>query len=421
MADYKYRALTKEGKIIKGQAQASNDQDLSLTLNKSNLELIAAHKKFKIEFYIKYLSNSNSNKQTSGTKDFEFFKKNYNRQPKISEFFSHLSDSLKSGLPLLNSLQIISASINDHKLQKQLEDTIVKLSNGHQISKAFQSLPEMRDPLFIALLQTCEQTGNLIATLALISSHIKWQHQFHKEINKAIRYPAFLFSLSCAVITFMMVYVVPEISRLLFNLGTTLPFSTRALIYISQLFYQHAITLLMLFTGIILVLKSANHYSSKFRFFLDRLKLSLPLYGKIFYKFATCRFLFNLESLINCGNPITQSVQISAQTLNNTYLIKLAKNSALKLESGQALSTALETLLPPICCQSLKIAEQNGTVLNILINIAKSSEKQAKEYTQTFLGMLEPTLTFIIGLILAWVVLAVLGPLYANLNALGQI
>ena len=263
-----------------------------------------------------------------------------------------------------------------------------------------------------------EKSGDLAATFNRLEQHLKWQAAIRRNVTRALRYPLFLLLIACGVTSFMMLLVVPEIISFLTNIGQDLPLSTRFLIGTAETFekvwWMAPPVLLLLFLGIRIV----HRINGEAAIILDSLVLKLPIVGDVIAKLALARLTSSFTILLKSGLSVPQSLHLASSTLGNAAIERQAAFAHQKLMDGLPLSKAAHILFPPMMIQILHIAEKSATLPKALEEIARSCDREAHDSVESFLGLLEPILTILIGGLLAWIVLAVLGPIYGSLSPL---
>ena len=241
------------------------------------------------------------------------------------------------------------------------------------------------------------------------------------QIKRALRYPLFLMLVATATTSFMLTMVVPQIVDFLLSTGGELPLSTKILIAFSKGF--SACWWLALATSFVLffTLRFFRQSAKSFALFQDRLLLSLPVLGPTLRQFATARFAENFAVLLKNGVALPESLALAATTFTNQALREAAKEAQRAVIAGTPLSKAATSLFPPLVIQMLRIGEQSGQLNKALQDVTRHYDLEVKDRVERLIAAIEPALTILVGGLLAWVVLAVLGPIYGNLAHLSQV
>ncbi|MDX9689090.1 MAG: type II secretion system F family protein [Proteobacteria bacterium] len=402
MPAYAYRATSQEGKIQKGLAQAEHETALALALKKSGLELIEA--KVKTKAYISLRPTTRS----GGT-----------LEPQI-KLCHQLATMLKAHVPLTEALRLAAEGLSPPLFQKAIQEIVKDIEGGTPVTPAFAHHASLFDPVFLALLETGEATGSLAEAFSRLHEHLQWQEEMMRRLRHALRYPLFLLALAMGVVGFMMLFVLPQLIDFLSSFDKELPLITRILIAGAQLFGLLWWLLPTLLALMIILIPWQRRRSVRFASYTDALALRLPGFGAVLRALALARMAACLSLLVKGGVDIRRSIERSGKTTANRFLQDMAGQAAQRVIQGYPLSQALDRLFPPFVLQMLKVGEKSGTLGEVLDSTAKALDQEARETVRSFLGILEPALTLCVGAIMAWIVLAVLGPVYGLLTPLSQ-
>ncbi len=404
MPSYRYRAVHGSGRVMRGVAEAANESDLAQSLNASQLELIEAKIK------------PQSARDTAG---FTFFQRKVPSRA-LALFCSHVGDLLKAGMPFLDVLTDLAATMEAGALRDAVSDVARSLSHGSRIADAFARHPQIFPPVFVAILASGEVSGDMTRAFEQLTVYVETRARMNERLNRALRYPLFLLLVAAAVVTFMMVLVVPQIVAFLNSIDSQLPAATRILIAVSDIFGAvWWMVGVVIIAGIGLATSLRQQFQSVARF-LDALLLRLPVIGAVIQKLMLARFAQSFSILVQSGLNVPESLQGARDTLGNRALESKLDDAAQRIASGRSLSQAMVEIFPPFALRILKIGEQGGRLPKSLADIAAHYDREAADSLDRMIGALEPALTLLIGAILAWVVLAVLGPIYGSLTHLSQ-
>lgn len=400
MPAYSYRAVHGSGRVSKGVATASSEAELVRFLSRSQLELIEAKEKKKPE------------QRHSGS----IFSSGAVPLRSLALFCSQVGELLKAGVPFPDALADLSSVMPSGRFRDSLHDITRAINHGTKIAKAFASHPRIFNGIFVAILASGESSGDLACAFSQLATYTEGRARMNERLTRALRYPLFLMVLAFAVVTFMMVLVVPQILSFLNSIDSQLPIATRVLVGVSTVFsriwWMVGCAILSSFALVSIV----RRYSMRVRLLWDGLLLRLPVIGGVMEKMMVARFVQCFSILVQSGLNIPESILGARDTLGNQALIARLDQVSRKIVAGQSLSSAMDVLLPPFAVRVLRIGEQSGRLVKALDDIAAYYEREAGESADRMIGMLEPGLTLFIGFIMAWVVLAVLGPIYGSLS-----
>ncbi len=400
MTAYAYRAVTAEGRLQKGLMTAAHESDLAALLQQQDMELIEARER----------------REKTST----LWVHSALRGEERLLLCSQLCDLLKAGMPFAQALSHVLHATSSVTLRHHLGTLEKHFLAGASITQSFERVPFLFDTVELSILHAGEKNGNLAETFLRLTRHLQEQQAIKKQLRRAVRYPLFLLAVALSVTGFMMTFVVPQLIAFLTSLGTALPPMTRFLIGSASLFSTlwWALPLATMIALLPLMLLRRHHQVIKIT--TDRLLLSCPVMGALLQKIALSRLMGSFALLIKAGLSLPEALETAAPTCVNAALEAQVIEAKGDLLTGKPLSQAMAALLDRLITQRLIIAEKSGTLEAVLDDIAESYQAQAKESIDAFLGALEPALTLLVGGLLAWIVLAVLGPVYGSLAPLAQ-
>jgi len=400
MSVYAYRAVHASGRVSRGEMAASNENELMHALKESGLELIDAREKNKKALLFSFLKNK--------------------IQPRmLATFCSRIHDLLASGLSFPDALYDIQTSTECRAFADALTQISQSIANGKGIAASFALFPDIFPPVFISIVSAGEKSGDMTSTFAFLSRYAASNAETKERMRRAMRYPLFLFFVAGGAVAFMMTMVVPQIVLFLNGIEGHLPLATRILISASAFVAEYGLFFLATLLISVLALIIARKIYSPFALKLDGLLLRLPVVGDVIAKSDIARFSHSFSVLFRSGCPAADCLRQAGDTLSNRALCANVGKAEQNVLSGASLSRALENILPPFAVGILRTGERSGNLCKSLDDIAIAYDREAAAAVDSFIGMLEPGLTLLIGGILAWTVLAVMGPLYGSLSVLG--
>lgn len=400
MPSYGYRAVHGSGRITQGIATAGNENELAQFLKRADLELIEAREKRSQGIRTPWIS----------------FTLRAVKPRSLPLFCSQVADLLKAGVPFLDILDDLAAAMPAGALRDAVSDIVRSLSHGSRISDAFARFPSIFPPVFIAILASGEASGDIASAFEQLAAYTESRVRMNERLGRALRYPLFLVVVAFGVISFMMVLVVPQIIAFLNSIDGQLPPATRFLVMVSNFFGEVWWILglaALLACGLAMVLR---RLSSRAAIFLDGSVLRLPAVGAVMEKLMLARFVQSLAILLQSGLTLPEALRGARDTLGNCALEDRLDRARERIVAGTPLSTAMAAFFPPFALRVLRIGEQGGRLPKALRDIAAHYDREAADGAERMIGMLEPGLTLTIGALLAWVVLAVLGPIYGSLS-----
>jgi general secretion pathway protein F len=322
-----------------------------------------------------------------------------------------LSTLLGSGVPLIDALRSLSEENSNGYWKAILVDIRDRISAGSSLSRALGHYRILFPEFYRNMVEAGEKSGSLDVALKRVADFLEKQASIREKVRTAMVYPAFMASVGFIVMSFLFTFVVPKIVRIFENTQSALPVITIILIAISNFFIHYWWALLILSAVISVLVKRTG---KRHRLFLDRVKLKLPggLLNALYYG----RFARTLGFLLDGGLPMLGALELSAKSVGNVVLEKKIMLAATRVAEGAKLSASLDNL-PPVLLQLIATGEKSGTLGELLGNAAVSYEEEFERKVQKALSLLEPAMILLMGLIVGFIVLAVLLPMF-ELNQL---
>ncbi len=392
-----YKAMDTGGKIVHGRMDALNLVDLEMRLRRMELDLI------------------------NGTqvKPGGFGGSKIGRRELIA-FCFHLDQLARAGVPIIESLGDLRDSLENPRFREVLADLIESVEGGKTLSQALAGHPQVFDGVFVSLVKAGEETGNLPQVLHNLTESLKWQDELAAQTKKLVMYPAFLAVVVVLVTLFMMLYLVPKMVSFLKNMGQELPLHTQVLIATSNFFVNYwylVIALpLVLAAGIALALRT--NPAARLRY--DAVKLGLPWLGEIFKKIILSRFAGVFAMMYASGISVLDSIRTTQGIVGNSVIRDGLRRVEEMIGDGQSITVAFQNvgLFPPLVIRMLRVGENTGSLDTALNNVSYFYNRDVRESIARVQAMIEPAMTIIVGIILGWVMLAVLGPIYDTISKL---
>ncbi len=397
MSAYSYRAVDHNGRVVRGQLAVMSEGELDLRLLQIGLQLINC----------KPVRHSRAN--PAGLR--------VSRRELIN-FCFHLGQAHKAGLPILEALADLRDSAGNPAFCNVLASLALAVEGGRSLSQAMAAYPATFDRVFVSLIRAGEQSGELSAVLAKMTETLKWQDELAAQTKKLVMYPAFVGTVVIGVVFFLMIYVVPQMSEFLKNMGQEMPIHTRALIATSSFVMAWWHVLLVAPALGFVVLRYQLAHSLRVRRAVDRLKLRAWLVGPILEKIVMSRFVTYFQIMYASGITVVDALRTSRELAGNTVVAEALEQVSAYVEQGNSLSISIQKagLFPPLVVRMVKMGEDIGQLEESLLNVTYFYSREVEEAVDRLQSMIEPAMTVILGLILGWVMMSVLGPIYETIG-----
>lgn len=392
MALYSYRALDEQGRTHKGLQDAANQVDLELRLKRGGLDLIDA-------------------KMDKGRM---LKARNKIKRTELITFFFNLEQLSSAGVPLLESLADLRDTMNDPHFREIIANLVESIEGGKKLSQAMAQHPEAFDKIFISLTFAGEESGRLPEVFLHITESLKWQDEMSSHTKTILLYPAFVGTIVLAITVFLMVYLVPQLVNFIKGMGLELPIQTRILLATSSFFVNYWYVLVAIPVILPIAGKLIITSSPEMRYKFDLLKLDMWVTGPILRKIILARFANTFAIMYGSGISILDCIANSRDVVNNLAVAKSLADVTQEIESGKNLTQSFQNtgMFPPLVIRMLKVGEATGSLDKALLNVSYFYDRDVKESIKKVQVMIEPTMTIVLGVLLGWVMMSVLSPIY---------
>lgn len=399
MSAFDYKAVDHYGNTILGRIDASNDADLEMRLNRMGLELV--------------------NFRPARSRGIRINRNKVGR-PELISFCFHLEQLTRAGVPILESLADLRDSVPSPRFRDVISSITEDIEGGKTLSQALETFPAIFDQVFINLIRAGEHSGMLADILQRLTESLKWQDELAAHTKKIVMYPAFVGTVILGVVMFLMVYLVPQLVGFIENMGESIPLHTRILIAVSDFITNYWYLVFILPPAIVFGLRRWASYDPRMRYRLDAWKLGLWPVGDIYKKILLSRFVSNFSLLYKAGVTVLECIHIGERLVANKALEEAMQRVRRQIAEGEGLTASFENtgLFPPLVIRMIRVGENSGALDTALENVAYFYNRDVRESIERVQAMIEPTLTVILGALLGWVMLSVLGPVY---DMLGEI
>jgi type IV pilus assembly protein PilC len=292
------------------------------------------------------------------------------------------------------------------------------IKNGEILSKAFSHYPRVFNEVFVGLIASGEKTGNFSEAFLHIADHLKWTSDLRRKVKKAVRYPIALLVVMSGVISILMIYVVPKLIDFMLAQGFDIPIHTRALIAVSRAFSGYWYIIFGLPMLVFFLLTAIYKASESFAYKIDNLILKLPVFGNVSRRLNMARFTHFFSVLFNSGIDILEALQSAKNVVGNRVLQESIELMARSVSDGMSLTSSMRmsNQFPNLVVRMFKIGEESGNMTEALENINFFYDREVNDAVESVVGIIQPALTIVMGVLIFWVIAAVFGPLYQSFS-----
>lgn len=394
---YTYKAIDSIGKSVLGRVDAANLFDLEQRLSRMGLDLVTG------------APTRQTTRIVGGGK--------ITRQDLIN-FCFHLEQLTGAGVPIIEGLVDLRDSLENPRFKEVVGGLAESIEGGRNLSQALADYPEVFGRVFASLVRSGEQTGKLPEVLKGLTETIKWEDELASQTKKMFMYPLFVGSIVMLVTFFLMIYLVPQMTAFIKNTGQELPLQTVLLIHVSNFCVNYWWLILATPPAIFFGVRFASRSNPAVEFALDRYKLQLPVIGPVLRKIILSRFTSSFAMMYASGITVLDAMRSAEEILGNRPLEEALRSAGRQIADGKGMTTAFQDagLFPPLVIRMLKIGESTGGLDRALMNVSYFYNREVKESIDKMQAMIEPALTVVLGALLGWVMVSVLGPVYDSIS-----
>lgn len=390
MTVYRYRAKSFEGKIKKGVIAAASKEDFLARLKSERL------------FCLSYTTEEKQIKKNDVKLNLK----------ELLMFCRQLSSMLSSGMTVLRSLEIMAKRAADKKQRKVFLLLYEEVQKGKALSEAMKGQGDTFPPILINMVGYGEVSGSIDKAISRMAENYEKEVKLKNSIKGAMTYPFILLAVSLLVVIVLMTFVMPIVLKMFDR--NELPWSTRLLSDLSDAIIHYWYIFLLAIATVIIGYKAALK-NSGFRMGIDKLKLRLPIFGKLNRTVATGRFARTLASLYSAGVPLVDSMQIAIKVAGNLFMETVFREAVIMVKRGEELSAAIAQtgVFDAMFNSMLYVGEQSGNLDGMLIKTAEYFDEQSETALKRMVAFLQPIMIVLLAVIVGFVILSIITPIYS--------
>lgn len=332
-------------------------------------------------------------------------------------FTQQLASLMEAGVSIVSALDLLADEVTHGYLQRVLREVAEELRMGKPLSEALEEHDTVFPPLYCRLIEVGERTGSLGTVLRQLSSYLEKELSITRKIRSALAYPLFLLAMAAGVVAIVVSFTLPPLLGLYAEFDAQLPWMTRALMSITEFVVEYRMPLFLGTAGVVIV---AAWYSTtgRGRRQLDRLVLSLPVFGHLASQGSVARFSRGLSTLLQAGVSLPQSLDLSKELVSNVIIQEAVQGLRQEALQGRGLSGPIgqSPFFPRLLAQMVRVGEETGTLDSHLGTLADFYEEEVDRALQRLTAILEPALIILVGGVVAFVAISVILPMYSLLE-----
>ncbi|MDR0563418.1 MAG: type II secretion system F family protein [Azoarcus sp.] len=392
MTLYRYRACNKTGHIVQGESSAAQAAELETRLLRRGLEPLSIQP----------------------ARWLMLFGPRRVPRRELIHFCFHLEQMLGAGVPVLEALADFAEGQAHANIKAIAGDLYAEVERGQPLSKAMQQHPQTFDEVFRSMLRAGESSGDLVPILRQLAADLSRADELRAQARKAAIYPVVVGIVLSAAVSVALTQVVPQIATLFRSTGQELPLSTRLLVGFSDGFRHYGGVVALAFIFLAAAVLTASKRQPRFRLWLHAVALRLPFLGPIRQRLALARAASLLGMLYASGITVIDALGSAARATPNPVIRHGIEAAGEHISAGRGIANAFEStgLFPGLVIRMLRIGEQTGRLDTSLGQLVHFYERDAREAIERLQAAIEPMMTVVMGLLMLWIAIAVLGPVY---------
>ena len=331
----------------------------------------------------------------------------------LAIYTRQFSTMVDSGLPIAQSLQILSEQSESKVLRSVTARIAADVQGGATLAESYGKYPKTFDNLFVNMLAVGESGGVLDVVLQRLSQYIEKAAKLKSKVKSAMVYPVTIVSVACLVIIFMMIFVLPTFATMFQGMGAELPLPTKIVMWMSDFTRQYILFIAIAIALLVYALKryyNTDHGSMV----IDTFLLKVPVIGMLIRKVAVARFTRTLSTLISSGVPILDALMITARSAGNRVVEKAVLQARQAVTAGGTLAEPLKQtpVFPLMVVHMISVGENTGALDSMLAKIADFYDDEVDSAVAALTSLLEPLMICFLGVAVGGIVVAMYLPIF---------
>ncbi len=399
MSAFTYKAIDKQGRPARGSLDAANEVDLELRLRRMGLDLIT--------YRVQEKSGARGARGRVSRLD-------------LITFCVDLEQISRAGIPLIDGLRDLRDGMDNPRFREILTTVIEDMEGGKVLSQCLAAHPNVFNTVFVSLVRAGELAGTLPEVFESLGASLRWQDELTSMTKRLMIYPSLVLLVVSAVVLFLLVWLVPQVTQLIKTMRVEVPIQTRMLTFLSDQLRIWWPLLIVLPIVVVVPMAIWIRRSEKARYLWDYAKLRMPITGPILQKIILARFASFFAMMYRSGITVLDALRNSEEIVGNRVIADGLRRATQQITAGDSLAEAFQNIgiFPPLVVRMLRLGEATGALDTTLMNINYFYGRDVRESVDKAMKFIEPALTMALGIILAFILWAVLAPVYDILGKL---
>jgi len=403
MPSFAYTARDSRGQALKGALEASSEQTARARLRDMG--------------YLVTAVSEQRERRKAGVLGF-------GQRVKLNElvvFTMQFATLIEAGISIVSCLETLAEQAENPLLKETLADIKTEVERGGTLSDALAKHPKIFSDLYISLVRSGETGGQLDQVLSRLGTQLDKEHELRQKVKAAFTYPVAVGVLAFGIVTFLLIFVVPVFARVYGERDVKLPLPTLVLMGVSNFFVHYWYVIFLGIIFLIWVYRIVSR-SKTARPYIDRIKLKIPLFGKLSRKVAIGQFVSTLGALVSGGVPLLEALTVAGRAANNIVILEAIEQVSASITEGESFADPLQATgeFPPMVSRMIAVGEESGNLDEMLTRISQFYERDVEYTVRHLTTLLEPVLTISLGLVVGFIVISMYLPIFTLVKVIRE-
>ncbi len=397
MATYRYKAIDAAGRRLRGSMEAQDPGDLERRLERTGAHLLACRR----------------------APRWLHCRRRHTRA-QLMGFTAHLEQLVRAGVPLVEALEDLAITFEDPQWRDVVADLVASIEGGATLSQALAAFPNRFSAVYVAMVRMGEDSGRLPTVLRELTDALRWHDEIAAATRQVMIYPLIVVAVIGATAAFLMVFLVPKLTRFIEAMDAALPWYTQALIAVSNALVHWGWLIAVAAVGLGLTLRWLVRCSPWCRYRWDACKLGVWLFGELALRLRLARLAHGLALMYSAGVAILEALRLAESLAANAVLEDGIARARARVEAGDSLSEAFAAaaVFPPFVVRMMRVGETTGALDEALHNVSSFYARSVRERVARLQPAIQPVLTVVLAALIGWIALAVFWPIYDTMTSL---
>lgn len=394
---FNYEAITNNGEKKNGSVEAGS-KDLAIEAIQRRGYIISSIKEGTV---------------SKGSFDFSFLKSKSIPMKDIVIMSRQMSTLFESQISALKAFNLLSENTSNKNLATVLSEVAEDIKGGVYISVALAKHPSAFSDFYVNMIKAGEESGKLTQSFSYLADYLDRQYQLTSKTKNALIYPGFVIGVFVVVMIAMFTFIVPKLADIIKESGVDIPFSTKVIMFVSDLFVKYGIFLLGFVAAAVAYVVHFTRTTAG-KIYIDKLKITMPIFRDIYSKLYLSRISDNMDTMLSSSIPIVHAIELTSAVVGNIVFEEALNDIAIVVKSGSSLSDAFSRHkeIPSIMSGMIKVGEETGSLGSILKTLGKFYAREVNEAVDTMVSLIEPIMIIMLGLGVGVLLSSILMPIY---------